>query len=63
MKAKKLSNWIWEKNKSNNLHEFTVITDQGSSYKVEIKSCPSFTRPYFQKGKGSRTRANILSQL
>ena len=44
-----MSNWIWEKSESNNLHESTVITDQGSKYKVEIKSCPSCTCHYFQK--------------
>ena len=63
MKAKKLSNWIWEKRKPNKLHKFTVVTDQGSRYKVEIKSCPSCLWPDFQKEKRSRTRANILLQL
>ena len=45
MKAKKLSNWIWEKSELDNLLEFTVITDQGSRHKVENQSCPSCTCP------------------
>ena len=51
IEAKKSSNWIWERSESNNLHEFTVITDQVSRYKAEIKSCPPCTCPYFQKEK------------
>ena len=51
MKAKKSSNWIWNKSESSNLHKFTVITDQESRYWVKIISPPSCTCPYFQKGK------------
>ena len=64
MKAKKLSNWIWEKSELDNLLEFTVIADQRSRHKVEIESCPSCTCPYFKKEKkGKNTCKHIVATL
>ena len=51
MKAKKLSNWIWERSESNNFHKFTIITDQRIRCKVDIKSCLPCTCSYLQKEK------------
>ena len=58
-----MSNWIWEKSESNNLHESTVITDQGSKYKVEIKSCPSCTCHYFQKENKVKNTCKHIAEL
>ena len=63
MKAKKSSNWIWNKSESSNLHKFTVITDQESRYWVKLYLFRLVHVLISKKEKRSRTRANILSQL
>ena len=64
MKAKKLSSWIWEGSESNNLYKFTIITDQRSRCKVDIKSCLPCTCPYMQKEKKDKnTCKHIVATL
>ena len=63
IEAKKLSNWIWERSESNNLHEFTVITDQVSRYKEKLNLARLVHVLISKKKKSSRACANILSRL